>query len=77
MRKSTPRTTLPYNIYEKIGCILTSNLFPTFKGMLLYVMNDRCYFEIIENEEITKYNSSAGTIEYLPLDLVNTIEFDS
>ncbi len=75
MRKITTRTKQTYNLKDMIGEVLTSNLFSTFKGKLLYIKNERCYFEIVENEECPKYNSSAGKIEYLPEELVITMNF--
>jgi hypothetical protein len=60
---------------EKIGCVLNSNLFPTFLGRLLHIQNDKCYFEIIENNEYIKYNYCAGQIAYLPESMVVTMKF--
>jgi hypothetical protein len=75
MRKITTRTKQPYDLKDMIGEVLTSNLFSTFKGKLLYIKNERCYFEIVENPECPKYNSSAGKIEYLPEEIVTTMNF--
>jgi hypothetical protein len=44
-------------------------------GKLLYVYNERCYFEIMANTEFTKYNKCAGQIEYLPENIVICLEF--
>jgi hypothetical protein len=75
MRQSTPRTSQIQNINQMIGCILNHNCFPTLLGKLLYVYNGRCYFEIMENTEFTKYNKCAGQIEYLPESMVICLEF--
>jgi hypothetical protein len=75
MRKSTPRKTQISKTSDMIGHVLNSNLFSTFLGRLLYIQNDKCYFEIIENSEYTKYNDCAGQIEYLPEHMVVTMKF--
>lgn len=76
MNGITPRTPQQYNIKDMRGRILTSNLFPTLKGRLLYVWNDKCYFEITANPDYTKYNDCEGQIEYLPQTLVMCVEFE-
>ena len=76
MRLITPRTPQMKNTRNMIGRVLVSNLFSTFRGRLLYIQNDKCYFEIIENPEYTKYNESAGQIEYLPEHMVVCMEFE-
>jgi hypothetical protein len=75
MRQSTPRTSQIQNINQMIGRVLNHNCFPTLLGKLLYVYNGRCYFEIMENTEFTKYNKCAGQIEYLPESMVICLEF--
>ncbi len=75
MRQNTPREIQMNKASEKIGCVLNSNIFPTFLGRLLYIQNDKCYFEIIENKENTKYNYCAGQIAYLPESMVVTMKF--
>jgi hypothetical protein len=75
MRSFTPRVIQTSILTEKIGYVLNSNLFPTLLGRLLYIQNDKCYFEIIENSEYTKYNICAGQIEYLPESMVTTMKF--
>ena len=72
----TPRKLINNNLKEMIGRVLTSNIFPTFKGRLLYIQDDKCYFMIEENKEFTKYNSCIGMVEYLPESLVVCKEFD-
>jgi hypothetical protein len=75
MREFTPRETQISKTSDMIGHVLNSNLFSTFLGRLLYIQNDKCYFEIIENSEYTKYNGCAGQIEYLPEYMVTTMKF--
>ena len=75
MRQSTPRVPQIQNINQMIGRVLNNNCFPTLLGKLLYVYNGRCYFEIMENTEFTKYNKCAGQIEYLPESMVICLEF--
>ena len=75
MRQNTPREIQMNKASEKIGCVLNSNVFPTFLGRLIYIQNDKCYFEILENSEYTKYNMCAGQIEYLSESMVTTMKF--
>jgi hypothetical protein len=75
MRPFTPRVIQTSIVTDKIGCVLNSNLFSTLLGRLLYVRDEKCYFEIIENSEYTKYNDCAGQIEYLPEHMVVTMKF--
>ena len=75
MRPFTPRVIQTSIVTEKIGYVLNSNLFSTLLGRLLYVRDEKCYFEIIENSEYTKYNDCAGQIEYLPEHMVVTMKF--
>jgi hypothetical protein len=51
---------------EAIGKVLNSNCFSTLKGRLIYIHDEKCYFELLENPEYPKYNHCAGQIEYLP-----------
>ena len=39
---------------DMIGKILTSNMFPTLKGRLLYVWEGKCFFEVQPNPEYEK-----------------------
>jgi hypothetical protein len=71
----TPRIPINKNLYDLIGRVLNSNCFPTFRGKLIHVENERCYFEVIENEEYTKYNHCAGQVDYLPEHMVVTMKF--
>ena len=75
MNKATPRIPQTANLKDKIGHILISNMFPTLRGKLLYIQKDKCYFEIQSNPDYTKYNGSAGQIEYLPEAMVVCMEF--
>ena len=75
MRPFTTRETQMSKASEMIGRVLNSNLFPTLLGRLLYIQNDKCYFEILENSEYTKYNICAGQIEYLSESMVTTMKF--
>jgi hypothetical protein len=76
MNRVTPRIQLISSAHEMIGRVLTSNCFGTFKGRLLYIQDEKCYFEILENKEFTKYNAIAGQIEYLPESMVVCKVFD-
>ena len=75
MRPSTPRVPQMSKTSEKIGCVLNSNLFSTMLGRLMYIKDGKCYFEIVENSEYTKYNDCAGQIDYLPEHMVVTMKF--
>ena len=46
------------------------------KGKLLYVTDEKCYFEILENPDYPKYNHCAGQIEYLPEYMVVCEKFE-
>lgn len=76
MNKATPRIPQTTNLKDKIGCVLSSNMFSTLRGKLLYIQKDKCYFEIQANPDYTKYNGCAGQIEYLPEAMVVCMEFD-
>jgi hypothetical protein len=76
MQKVTPRIPIHKQTYDLIGRILNSNCFSTLRGKLIYVENDKCYFEIVENKEFTKYNYCAGQIDYLPESMVVTMKFE-
>ena len=66
MRHVTPRIPQMSKANEVIGKVLHSNCFATMRGRLLYIIDEKCYFEILENDEYPKYNECAGKIEYLP-----------
>jgi hypothetical protein len=74
--KITQRNPVNKNLYDLIGRTLNSNCFPTLRGRLVWINDDRCYFEMIENDEFTKYNNCAGQIEYLPAHMVITMKFE-
>ena len=61
---------------DMIGKILTSNLFPTLKGKLIYIENEKCYFEIQKNSKLQMYDGCAGQVEYLPESIVITMNFE-
>jgi hypothetical protein len=74
--KITPRFNQGHNLKKMIGRVLCNNLFPTFYGKLLYIEDERCYFEILPNPEFTKYNMCAGQIEYINERVVLTSKFE-
>ena len=76
MRLVTPRIQQIETAQHMIGRVLISNVFPTLKGRLLYVHDEKCYFEMLENEEYPKYNNCAGQVEYLPEYMVVCMEFE-
>lgn len=76
MRGITERIQLLSKAHDAIGKIAYNNLFATLKGRLLYVYDEKCYFEILENEQYTKYNNCAGKIEYLPEYMVVCMKFE-
>lgn len=76
MRQITPRIPQMKNTRNMIGRVLVSNLFSTFRGRLLYIQNDKCYFEVIENPDYPKYNERAGQIDYLPEYMVVCQDFE-
>jgi hypothetical protein len=76
MRGITQRTQLISKAHEMIGRVAYNNCFPTLKGLLLYVQDEKCFFEILANDEFTKYNDCAGQIEYLPEHMVVCLNFE-
>jgi hypothetical protein len=66
----TPRIQHISKAHEMIGRVLNSNCFSTFRGRLIYIHDEKCYFEILENHSHPKYNESAGQIDYLPESMV-------
>ena len=76
MNRVTPRVPINKNLYDLIGRTLNSNCFPTMRGRMIFVKEDRCYFEMLENENFTKYNQCAGQIEYLTSHMVITMKFE-
>jgi len=76
MKRITPRIPQMSRANEAIGKVLYSNIFPTLKGRLLYIENEKCYFEILENPDYIKYNKCAGQIEYFPEYMVVCEKFE-
>jgi hypothetical protein len=74
--KITPRIEVNTNLKDMIGKVLVNNLFSTFRGKLLYIQDNKCYFEILPNPEFTKYNMCAGQIEYIHERVVLTEKFE-
>lgn len=77
MRQVTPRIQQMKNAKAMIGRVLNSNCFSTLRGRLLYIHDEKCYFEIIENPNFPNYNESAGQIDYLPESMVVCMEFET
>jgi hypothetical protein len=75
MRGITERIQLISKAHEAIGKVTCSNCFPTLKGRLLYIKDEKCYFEMLENDEYLKYNECAGQIVYLPEYMVVCMNF--
>jgi len=75
MRNVTPRIPQMEDAHQMIGRVLNHNYFPTLRGKLIYIHDEKCYFEIVENPEFTKYNHCAGQVEYLPEYMVVCMEF--
>ena len=76
MREITPRIPQMKNAKVMIGRVLNNNCFSTLRGKLIYIQDEKCYFEIVENTEFTKYNHCAGQVEYLPEYMVVCLEFE-
>jgi hypothetical protein len=76
MNRVTPRVQKISNVRDMIGKTLINNCFPTFKGKLIDVNNEKCYFEILPNEENPRYNNCVGKIEYLLESMVLCCEFE-
>jgi hypothetical protein len=76
MNRVTPRISINNGLQGLIGKTLNSNCFPTLKGKLMYTKDGRCYFEVIKNEEFTRYNHCAGQVDYLPESMVVTMKFE-
>ena len=76
--KITPRHYQSHNWKKLIGKTLRCNVFPTFLGKFLYrdEIKGRCYFEVLPNPEVPKYNHCAGKIEYIPEHNVIYMKFE-
>lgn len=76
MRGVTPRIPQRSKANEVIGKVLNSNVFSTLRGRLIYIHDEKCYFELLENPDYPKYNHCAGQIEYLPEYMVVCEKFE-
>ena len=74
--KITPRFDQGRNPKKMIGRVLCCNLFPTFYEKLVYIEDERRYFEMLPNPKFDKYNSCAGQIEYVHERVVLTAKFE-
>lgn len=72
----TPKTIYYTSLKGMIGRVLKTCLLPTYYGRLLYIKDGKCYFEVIANPELPKYDSCIGQIEYIPESLVVTMKFE-
>ena len=54
MRGITQRTQLISKAHEMMGRVAYNNCFPTLKGLLLYVQDEKCFFEILPVEQIER-----------------------
>jgi hypothetical protein len=72
----TPRVEINSNLKEMIGRIAVSNCFPSLRGRLLYIYNEKCYFEILKNPEYPKFDCCEGNLEYLPEEMVRSMRFE-
>jgi hypothetical protein len=72
----TPKTTYYKNLNGMIGKILHTCLLPTYYGKLLYVRDGKCYFEVVANPKVPKFDVCVGKIEYIPEYLVVTMKFE-
>lgn len=77
MERVTERIKQIDKVETMVGRVLNSNTFPTLLGRLLYVVNERCYFEMLANPDYPKYNECAGQIEYLPEAMVVCMNFEN
>ena len=60
MNRVTPRVSINKNLYDLIGRTLNSNCFPTMKGRMIFIKEDRCYFEMLENENFADVTFVVG-----------------
>ena len=74
MRRIIPRETVIDKLEDVIGMDFNTNISPTMKARLLGYEGDKAYYEVLEHEEHTKYNSSAGQIFYLPTQMAVTMQ---
>ena len=52
MNRITPRAPIHKNTHQLIGRVLNNNCFPTMRGKMIYIQGDRCYFEMIKNNQV-------------------------
>jgi len=76
LNRITPRVEVNTNLKNMIGKTLITNLFPTFRGELLYIQDGKCYFKLLENKDYPKYNMCAGQTEWLNEKIVVTAKFE-
>jgi hypothetical protein len=73
--KVTVRHKLHNNLNKLIGRTFRTCLLPTYLGKLVYIQDDKCYFEVLPNPEWPRYNGCAGKVEYINADHVITMPF--
>jgi len=74
--KVTVRHQINDNLHKMIGRTLRTCLLPTYLGKLVYIKDDKCYFEVLPNPEWPKYNACAGQVEYINDHHVVTMKFE-
>jgi hypothetical protein len=74
--KVTVRHQINDDLSKMIGRTLRTCLLPTYLGKLLYIQDDKCYFEVLPNPEFTRYNGCAGQVEYINEHHVVTMKFE-
>ena len=74
MRRIAPREIVIDKLEDVIGMDFDTNISPTMKAKFLGYEGDKAYYEVLEHEEHTKYNSSAGQIFYLPTQMAVTMQ---
>jgi len=74
--KVTVRHQINDNLNKMIGRTLRTCLLPTYLGKLIYIKDDKCYFEVLPNPEWPKYNACAGQVEYINDHHVVTMKFE-
>jgi len=47
MRNVTPRIPQMEDAHQMIGRVLNNNCFSTLRGKLIYIQDEKCYFEIV------------------------------
>jgi len=74
---SEERKTIVQELKDNIGRIGRTAFSPTYRARLTYVEKDKCWFEVVENNQMERYNSAVGQTFYIPLHLKPNISFDS